>query len=356
MVVGVFEHAGECGLKAGEEPPLIFGAGVPGADHVVARRECCAGGADTEFDLAGQTIVAGAVPAFFEDGVVLVDVFLWRVVGRVLGAKAHVEEERLVRRDGLLGADDAHRLIDDVFGEVIAGAVRGIDMVVVTGEFGVPLVGFAFEETVEAIEAALEGPLFERAGGRRFVQRCEVPLADGEGVVAVGAEHFGEIASAAGDAAALARVAHVPIGEASHADGMVVAPGQQRGACWRAEGGGVEVGVAEASGGEAVDVWSGDFGAIAAEVGETHVVEDDEDDVGAAGRGLGWLRPPGAGFGVDTADRSLEDFVGHSRFPFTRWRRRGSPDGRWNFRRCWRCVRRHDSGNSRSRDRGRSRP
>ena len=83
---------------------------------------------------------------------------------RVLGAQAQVQEKGLVRRDRLLLADHADRLVDDVLGQVIALAVRRLDVVVVQHQFRMPLVGFAFQETVEAVEAALQRPLVVGAG------------------------------------------------------------------------------------------------------------------------------------------------------------------------------------------------
>jgi len=46
-------------------------------------------------------------------------------------------------------------------------------------------------------------------------------------------------------------------------------------------GGVVELGEAEAIGGEGVEVWGIDFGAVAAEVGEAEVIGHDENDIGA---------------------------------------------------------------------------
>ena len=64
-------------------------------------------------------------------------------------------------------ADHLERLVGQVLGEVIAllGAVRLVDELVVVDEVGIPLVGLAAEEAVEAIEALLQRPLL--AGGAR---------------------------------------------------------------------------------------------------------------------------------------------------------------------------------------------
>ena len=57
----------------------------------------------------------------------------------------------------------------------------------------------------------------------------------------------------------------------------------------------MEVGVAKAMGRQGVDVRRGDLGAIATQIGETEVIEDDADHIGRAGRGPGRLRPVGTG-------------------------------------------------------------
>jgi hypothetical protein len=73
---------------------------------------------------------------------------------------------------------------------------------------------------------------------------------------------------------------------------VVVAAGEEAGTRWRAEGGGVEVRVAEPVGREAVEHRRVEVGAEAAELRETDVVEDDEEDVRRAGRRLAARRPP----------------------------------------------------------------
>ncbi len=53
----------------------------------------------------------------------------------------------------------------------------------------------------------------------------------------------------------------------------------------------VKPGVAQAAGGERIDVWRADGRAIAAEIGKAHVVEQHDEDVRRARRGRGRLRP-----------------------------------------------------------------
>ena len=113
-----------------------------------------------------------------------------------------------------------------------------------------------------------------------MAHRCHLP--DGEGGVALVAEHLGHRGGVVGDVAAHVGVAAVEVGDRAHPDGVVVAPGQQRGPGGRAQGGHVEVGVAQPAGGQPVDVRGGEVGAVAAEVGEAGVVEQDDHHVGSA--------------------------------------------------------------------------
>ena len=154
-----------------------------------------------------------------------------------------------------------------------------------------PLVGFAFQETVEAVEAALQRPLVVGAGRRGLEGRREVPLAGRESVIALQAQHFGQRASALGNAPAHAGKAQIPVGQPAHAHRMMIAPGQQRRPRRRAQGGGVEVGVPQAAGGECIDVRRRDFRAVAAQVGETEIVEHKVNHVGGARRRAGRGRP-----------------------------------------------------------------
>ena len=100
------------------------------------------------------------------------------------------------------------------------------------------------------------------------------------------AQDLGQEAVLDGDLAPVARVAHGQVGHPTHAVAVVVAPGEQARAGRRAQGGGVEVGQPHASGGQGVDHRRVDVGAVAAQLGEAHVVEHDQHHVGRARRRL----------------------------------------------------------------------
>src|SRR6476660_9367041 len=73
--------------------------------------------------------------------------------------------------------------------------------------------------------------------------------------------------------------------EVAHAGVMRIEAGEQCGARWAAAGGVVELGEAQAGSGKFVDVGGWDFAAVAGEVGEPHVIDEDDDDVGPRGGG-----------------------------------------------------------------------
>ena len=158
------------------------------------------------------------------------------------------------------------------------------DVGVVTHQLGGVLVGLGVEESVVAVEAAPERPAVERAGRAGLGESGDVPLADEVVAVAVRAQQLGECRDVGVDLAAVAGEPAVEVGEAAHADRVVVASRQQRRPRRRAHRGRVESGVPEPLGGEPVDRRCGDLGAVAAEVGEPDVVEHHEQHVGALRR------------------------------------------------------------------------
>ena len=108
------------------------------------------------------------------------------VVGRVARAGGVVEEERLVGRGHVRVRDHLDGVVGQVGVEVVAllGRGRGRDRRVVLHEVGEPLARVAAHEAVVPLEAPAERPGAVRPGLDRLAGRAEVPLADGERVVA----------------------------------------------------------------------------------------------------------------------------------------------------------------------------
>ena len=130
-------------------------------------------------------------------------------------------------------------------------------------------------------------------GGRALPAWREVPFADGHGRVAGVAEQAGEGGGRLRQAGVVARVGPGDVGQEAHPDGVVVAPGEERGPGGRAQGGDVEAVEGGAAAGQPVEVRGGDVGAEDPEVAEAGVVEHDGHDVGCAGRRLGIDGPAG---------------------------------------------------------------
>ena len=278
--VGVVKHGREGFLQPARDELLVGREAVPGGNIRVARGQDRVLGHDAHRLLSLEPLLAGHVVALIEAAAVLVEVLRGSLVGVVAGAEGDVEEVRLLLVDGPLVADELDRAVDHVLADVVVRGVGGGDAVVVVGELGGELVGEGVEEAVVTVEALLQGPVVERSRRGRFRHGGEVPLADREGGEAAVPKQLGDGCRAICDGPAAVGVGAGPVGDGTHAHGVVVAPGEEAGAGGGAEGSGVVVGVAQAIGREAVHVRGVDGGAIAAELGETDVVEDDVDDVG----------------------------------------------------------------------------
>ena len=297
LVVGVLEEAGEDLHHAGVEPALVGGQVVPLLHVGIVARQLGVLGDDAEFLLPGEHLLAVGVPAVVELALVLVGPFLGHLVRRVVGAGGEVQEERLVRRDLLEVGDELDGLVGQIDGQVIAllGRLRRLDLVVVVDQVGIVLVGVAAEEAVVALEAAAERPAVVGAGRADLLGRGQVPLADAERVVAMRQQHLGQEAVLERDGAVGAGVARRALGDARHAVGVVVAPGQHARARRRAQRRGVHVGVAQPVLRQPVEVGRVDRRAVATELPVAGVVEHDEEHVRRAGcrphrRGPGRLR------------------------------------------------------------------
>ncbi len=229
-------------------------------------------------------------------------------MGRVHGPEGQIGEEGPVGTDGRGVVDEADGVVDQVLAQVVAlvGGGRGLDAVVVVDQLGMELVGLALEEPVEAVEPPLAGPLVVGPGRRGVLHGAQVPLAHGEGGVALVPQHLGHGGGVVGDVAAHVGIAAVEVGERAHPHGVVVPPGEQRGPGGGAQRGHVEVGVAQPAGGQAVDVGGGQVGAVAAEVGEAGVVEEDDHHVGGALARVRRGGPPGRRLGLGALDHAVE--------------------------------------------------
>ena len=108
----------------------------------------------------------------------------------------------------------------------VLGAGRLLDRVVVGTEIGMKVIGLSLHEAVKPIEALLQRPVVERAGGGGLHDRREMPLADTKRRPALGAKHLGDGRGLRGNPAAHVGETGIEIRDGSHADGVMVAAGE----------------------------------------------------------------------------------------------------------------------------------
>ena len=264
-----------------------------GSHAVIARRQPRIRRYEAHLLLPREPALALDVPAVAENRVVLHDEIARRLMRRVACAEGDPCQPRLIgsRRDVV--GDEADRLIDQIFGEVIAALIRARhrDARIVTHQLGRILIRLGVHETVVAIEAAAERPAVEWSRWPRLGQRRDVPFAEHVVAIAVRPQHLGNGAGLARDLAAIARIAAVEIGKAADADGMVIAPGEQGRARRRAHRRGMEGRIAQSARCDPVDRGRRNRRAIAAEIGEADVVEQNDQDIGRPLRGARRGRP-----------------------------------------------------------------
>ena len=136
---------------------------------------------------------------------------------------------------------------------------------------------------VVAIEAALEGPIGVILEGLGGLAWGDVPLTDGIVSVAGGVEDFGDGEALAVEISAIAWEM-VIVDHVADASLVGVQAREERGAAGATAGGVIELGEADSVGGEGIEVRGGDFATETTEIGEAHIVGEDDDDIGAGGR------------------------------------------------------------------------
>ncbi len=283
--VGVGEEPREQLHHPGVEAPVTGGEAVP-LRYVGGRvRKLGPPGHDAQADLALERVAPPLVPPAVESAAVRVAPLRGNVVRGVGGPQRQPQQERAV---GLVApelAEPGDGLVGQVLGEVVA-LVRcpgRVHVRVVADEFGRPVVGVPAQEPVVVLEALGQRPVVEGPRRRPLVTRGEVPLAHAERGVAVRPQDLGHRAGLVGDPALVAGEVHGQVRQHPHPHPVVVAAGEQARPGGRADGGGVEIGEPDATGGQPVDGRGGDVRAVAAELSEPGVVEHHHHDVGRPG-------------------------------------------------------------------------
>ena len=304
LEVGILAEAGEDLHLAGEEPLLVGTERVPVLDGLGLGGELGAGGDDAELDLAGQRLLAELVPALVELALVLGDPLLRHVVRGVRGTRGEVGEERLVRRQRLLGVRPLDRLVGEVGHEVVVRVLRHLDAGHVLVDRRGPLVRLAADEAVELVEAGAGRPAVGRAGGADLPGGGLVRLAEGGRAVAVEPQHLGQRGHAVRALPGLAGEGGGGLGDRAHVADVMVAAGQQGRAGRRAERRGVELVVAQPALGHPLQRRHVDRPAEGAGLAEAHVVDQHDEHVRGLGRRLDLEPRRGLGVaGVERRDR-----------------------------------------------------
>lgn len=240
------------------------------------------------------------------------------------GAEGQVEEERAIGSDAAGVRHHRQRLIDEILRQVVAvlRPAGRFDGMVVADQLGMELVGLPVEEPVETVEAARQRPLIEWAGRRALLHWREVPLPDAERGVSLLAEHLGDGGRLVGDMAELVGKAGAEIRHRPHAGRMLGSAGQQRRPGRGAQRCHVEIAELQSVRGQRVDVPGVDIGAVAAQLREAGVIQQDDHHVGGTGRGVRRLVEPGLGVGQRSADDAFESGLSGHKTSCSHGRRR----------------------------------
>ena len=306
VVVGVLQEAGVHLHLADQHRLERLGHVVPGRDLVVASGQLGVGRDHAQCLLPLDRLLAQPVPALVEPALVPVGPLLGDVVGGVGGAGGEVDEERLVAHQGLLLADPLDGLVGHVLHEVVAlfGRLGGLHRGGALIDGRVVLVGLAADEPVEVLEAPAAGrPGVEGPGRAGLPHRDLVALAELGRRVAVELQRLGQRGRGVGPDRVVPGRRGGDLGDAAHANGVVVAAGEQRLAGRGAERGGVEPGELEAAVGQPLGRRHADRATVGAGGAKADVVQQHDQDVrgaraAAAARSAGsrsqgsWRRRP----------------------------------------------------------------
>ena len=293
------------------EEHLLFVGGkrIPLLEQVVRpRRHPGVRRDDAQFLLVLEDLVAQRIPALVEEMQIgrLLDPFQRRMVRRVRAARHVIDEEGLLRRKGVDAIHVSDRLVGHRGREVVARvALERIDVRRVPRQVvRLPLIGVAAHEAVEVLEAHPDRPLVEGTVGARLKRRRVVVLAEPRRAIAIVFEDLADRRLVTREEAVIAGVTCRLLGDDTKARRVMVAPGDQRGARRRAQRRRMEVGVAKAVVGDAVERRRGDDAAEGARCAESDVVGRDQQDVGGTFRRHNARRPVRLGLervGLDLA-------------------------------------------------------
>jgi hypothetical protein len=294
--VGVLRGPGVDLHEAREQLLLVGGERVPRADVIgrhgevvrkrVYRGELGAKRQDALGDHPRQDPLAVRFVAVVELALVLVDVFLRRVVRGMVGTRAEPHEPRLGGIAGFLVFDHPEGLIGQVLRKVIAllGRVRRFDRTVVLDQVGIPVVGFAANEAVVAVEAHAQRPALLAGAQGNISLGHVVVLAQPERAPAAVLQDLSDCGALLRNTGHVAGKSVRSFCDACTAVEVVVASSQERGARWRAQRRRVPLRVHQAVVGQLLQRRHVDPAAKRRPCGKAGVVVQHEQDVRRARR------------------------------------------------------------------------
>ena len=307
LLVGLRHHAGEDFHLAGVELLLVGAQTVPARDFRNAGGEFGAGRDDLHLQLLSQNHLPRLVPAHVELALVHVDVLLLDLMRRVHGAGRPEQEERPIGINRGVRGEVVDGAIGQIGGEVIIRRVHpSLRWTMIVPQQRAVIVRIGSHEAVEMVEALAAGPVVERAAAGSFRQGRVIPFADREGFKAGVLEMLGDGFRALGRSAVVAGEAHRGERMRTQADPVRIPARHQRRPRRRAQGRGVKVVVAQAIGGQRIDVRRLDEAAEAAVLGKAHVIEKDDEHVGRARFWFPGFGIPLHGFLVGLPDLAFE--------------------------------------------------
>jgi len=174
----------------------------------------------------------------------------------------------------------------------LLGGLFRLGLGIVANQFRIVLMGVAAQKAIVTLEPAAEGPPVVGAGRRHRLLRGQVPLAEAVGVVPLLEKDLRKEAVLERDVAVRSRIPRGAVREARQVVGMVIPARDDAGAGRRTERRRVHAAIEQTIGGQGIDVRGFDGAAVASQMAEAGVIENDEEDVR---RSL--LRPVGFGPG-----------------------------------------------------------
>ena len=257
MMIGVLHEGGvdlHLALEGGLELRVHL---VPRRNLLVPRRELCVSGDHAQFLLALENDLALLVPAVRELALVLLDPLLRYVMRGMRRARREVDEEGLVGQQRFLLARPGDGFVTQIFRQVITlgRRLRRFDRGRAFVQGRIPLIVLAADEPVEIFEpAAARRPCVERSRRAGLPNGDLVALAELRGRVAVELECRRQRRLGVRQHGVVARRCGRDLGDATHADRVMIAAGKQRLPRRRAQRSGVEARVLQAAFGELLEV------------------------------------------------------------------------------------------------------